>query len=748
MNHRRIFILFLSVSLFSMVFTLSAAEFTVNNSAALESALQQINANGDADNTIILGNNITVNDITLFYDHVSKNKRIFIKSNNGANTLTFSDGVLIPKNLQLVFDVPNDNESNVFSTTGTADFLRINGNMELRNGVLVEAAGVYLGTEIPGHPPTSEPSTASLILSDKGTLLKVTNSASTPHIIHDIIDDKSSLLVKDRAMLEITPHGEFGMNGNAYFNRGNLVLSSAGIDQGTFSAGTGGLYLENFSFITGTGRINADQGVHLNKSAIMLDNPTDVLTIHGGLWLSSDSMVKIKADNTAQNAFVDVASGPTALDGSFVLDLTPQYYGTTPREYSVLTSNDPMSGDFDVYRLLQSRYGTVSKSANSTAHDLRVNFNPYLDPYRRIARTFNESEVGRTLDSILQSNDPAWTAFLGDTFSMSDARLLELYNELSGEIYADMLMSMPSSNAAKYAFDRVGWDSQYGHVFYGPQYRLSAVSNNRAFWAQGLYDQNQVDTDGNAAEFKLKRYGVVGGFDQTLIGGKSALGIMFGYSNPKLTRHNDEVRGDDYLIGLYGATRVLEAIELKLWGGVGKQYYNTKRYAYGQTLQSNNQGNNVTASAEIAMPLYNGGPLVIKPVVGYDYYHGSFREYNETGDPLLALHGNKTSVSRQFGRIGLMGEIGESHISIYGGGYYRYLFGGDRYAVVQNSFVGGGPDFMIRGVDLGTSYTTCVIGFHITLDEERTKMIFGDYTVDMGKRSTLQTGSLGFQKTF
>ncbi|MDR1958803.1 MAG: autotransporter domain-containing protein [Planctomycetaceae bacterium] len=614
---------------------------------------------------------------------------------------------------------------------------------EVRHGAVADiSTGLYIGV--------TNNTNGSVVLDGSGTRLNV--SGNDPSVVS--ISGIGSLLVTDGAMLRISADGsgnnsEVKFNGHAHFVGGTLLLESKNGGSALLSTGmtTGWVRFENGSTLTGSGTIEAGNGVHVNSgSRILLNEADDILKINGNLLLDSTSHVVVSADKSGSSK-IEI-TGTTELGGTLILDLTPEYYGTAPLDYTVLTSTAGYSNNFNAYRLLQNRYGTAAKSASSTSNDLIVTLTPYSDPHGRIAETFNEWNTGTALDSVYRSNDSRWSGFFKEVMGMSDAQARALYHELSGEIYADALMSMPSVGISKTAFDRVTWDSEYGHVLFGPQYRLVAKSNNRSVWAEFLYDHHQVDSDTNAAGYSLKRYGVFGGVDQTLNGGKTAVGVIFGYSSPELKRGRDKSEADDYMAGIYGASRIFNALELKLWGGIGKQYYDTSRNAYGRHLTSSHQGTNVTASAEVAMPLYTNTLLVLKPVVGYDYQHMKTGEFHETGDPLIALNGGKTSIDRQIGRIGLTGELGESYVHLFGGAHYRYLLGGDSYAVVTNRFVGGGNAFQITGVDLGTSFVTCQLGMQITLNPERTRMIFSDYSVDFGKRSTLQTGSIGFQQTY
>jgi outer membrane autotransporter protein len=440
-----------------------------------------------------------------------------------------------------------------------------------------------------------------------------------------------------------------------------------------------------------------------------------------------------------------------SLDGSLLV--TPEYgnYSTSSITANIIESGGTInsSSSFASSQLSQSRYGELElQQSNDT---VLLTFNPSPNPYSSFTQTFNEQSVGRTLDNIYHLQLPAMDSFMRKTWTMNDADLRKLYNELSGEIRAET-MALPLANPGRMAFDHVGWDSQNGHIFFGPQYRLAAAPSRRAVWLRPYYTDNNVDSDGNAAGYSLNGYGFVGGFDQTLTGGKTALGVMLGYGRPELHHVHGSAELDDFIVGAYAASRVLDALELKVWGGYGYQYYDMTRTVHfdtSQTFRSNFKGNTGTLSAEIVRPIYTGTFLVLKPAVGYDYLYLRQRGADENGNSVIGLSYDKTEITRHIGRVGLNAEYGDSARSLYGGAFYKHLLGGDRYYYSQASFLGGGQSFDVRGVDLGKSFISANLGLQINLSDDRTRMLYIDYNVDFGENgSHYQTGTVGVQQTF
>jgi hypothetical protein len=168
-----------------------------------------------------------------------------------------------------------------------------------------------------------------------------------------------------------------------------------------------------------------------------------------------------------------------------------------------------------------------------------------------------------------------------------------------------------------------------------------------------------------------------------------------------------------------------------------------------QTFKSNFKGHTGTVSGELSRPIYTNSRLVLKPAVGYDGLFLTQDANEETGNSLVALSFDKTNIERHIARIGLNAEYGDSARSLYGGAHYKYLIGGDEFYYSQASFVGGGPSFIIEGVDLGKSFISANIGLQINLADDRSRLIFVDYTADFGDHSAYyQMATFGFQQTF
>ena len=591
---------------------------------------------------------------------------------------------------------------------------------------------------------------ASVLVTGKDSILIVDDTAP---------DATGSLFVTDHGTVNMKGTGQLTFNGNAVFDNGYLEQA-----EGSVLNADDFIRFDNGTIVTSAGTLNAVGGVSVkNHSALNVAGANGNLIITGdSLAFDGTSTLGItigKVGNVWKSGWVNANGVTNAIDLKGNLLVTPEYdyYGDGTIPIAPLTIIEAANGfngsKFDDFRLSQSRLGMLGVDY-SDPEQVVLSFTPSATPFSSFTQTSNERRVGETFDAIHQTETPLanFESLMSTMWNMSDAELRALYNDLSGEIRAET-MAMPLASPGRMAFDRVGWDSANGHVFFGPQYRLAARGSNRATWFRPYYLDNKTESDDNASGYTREGYGFTAGCDQALVGGKTAVGVMLGYGRPELRRRNDKAKLDDFLIGASIATRVFDAWEIKAWGGYGYQYYDMQRQVHlmgtPQTFKSNFKGHTTTLSGELARPIYTMSRLVLKPTVGYDGLFLTQDAGDETGHQLAALSYHKTSVERHIGRLGVNAEYGDSARSLYGGAHYKYLLGGDQVFYSQASFAGGGPSFLVEGVDLGKAFLSANIGLQINLSDDRSRLVFVDYTADFGDNSAYyQMATVGLQQTF
>jgi len=577
----------------------------------------------------------------------------------------------------------------------------------------------------------------------------------------DHIGGNGSLFVTDNGTVNLEGTGQLTFTHNAVFDKGYLNQAAGStLAVGDFILFDNGTVANSAGILKVTG---ATGGVSVkNGSTLNVAGADGVLRITGGGLTFDDTStlgITIGKDiiGNGISGLIDAGGHGVALDGYLVVSPEYGYYTNSITDQLFITNSSGISGTFDNdnVRLSNSRFGTLKAEVvnNGTIDEAFLTFNPYDDPFSNFTQTSNEYNVGLAFNKIHEAPG-SFESLMRTMWNMSDADLRVLYNDLSGEIRADT-MAMPLASPGRMAFDRVGWDSANGHVFFGPQYRLAARGSNRATWFRPYYLDNTIESDGKASGYTMDGYGFTAGIDQTLTGGKTAVGVMLGYGRPELSKRNDKAKLDDFLIGAYIATRCYDAWEIKAWGGFGYQYYDMQRQvnlpeiAGRSQFKSSFKGHTTTLSGELARPIYTMSRLVLKPTVGYDGLFLTQEAGDETGHSLVALSYHKTSIERHIGRLGVNAEYGDSARSLYGGAHYKYLLGGDQVYYSKASFAGGGPAFIVEGVDLGKAFISANIGLQINLSDDRSRLIFVDYTADFGDNSAYyQIATFGLQQTF
>ena len=622
----------------------------------------------------------------------------------------------------------------------SADIIVNNNEMYVINGGdQVTVGSIYLGTVSGEHGTV-------VVTGMDSTLTVDTKGIGT-------IIGTGSLVVTDGGTVNMLGTGEICFNGPVLFDHSFLTQQSGTL----LDVGNGRMDFDYGSVVFSTGTMNATGGVFFNNNSELHVLGSDgILHITGGdLIFGGESTLGVSIGHNGG----PVVSGVIDSHGNFVdlndnrLIVTPEYgyYAPIMNTTTIITNSGGISGTFGDARFLNSRFGTLDDVIYDP-NEVKIQFTASTTPFSSFTQTINEHNVGKTWDSIHRQQLTNFLPFMEEIWNMNDADLRALYNDLSGEIHAET-MTMPLAVPGKMAFDRVGWDSGTGHVIFGPQYRLAGVGSRRAAWFRPYYVGSEVDSDGNASRYSLDGYGFVGGIDQTLTGGKMATGVMLGYGRPTLKMRNDKAQLDDFILGAYLATRVANSFEFKIWGGYGYQYYDMQRHVNlpgtPRTFKSNFKGSTGTVSAELTRPIYTMSRLVLKPVVGYDGLYLTQNAGDETGDSLVALSYHKMNIQRHIGRIGLNLEYGDSARSLYGGAQYKYLLCGDQVYCSEASYIGGGPSFVVNGVDPGKGFISANIGMQINLSDDRSRLFFVDYTADFGNHNALrQLATVGLQQTF
>ncbi|MDR0611042.1 MAG: autotransporter outer membrane beta-barrel domain-containing protein [Planctomycetaceae bacterium] len=385
----------------------------------------------------------------------------------------------------------------------------------------------------------------------------------------------------------------------------------------------------------------------------------------------------------------------------------------------------------------------------------------HRSPFTTAGHDFNSKGVGGALDSIYNANDNySWLHILDWVWLMSDNELRKTLHQLAGEAKASSFY-LPLRNQWRYGFERVNWSSSGNHVYFGTQNIANPQTAKNNIWVTPYYDYFHSEDDGNVTSATTERVSFLAGYDRAIMKmpyfgavSKSAFGLVFGYSQPKLNQGFSRIIADDYLLGGHFNTRLYENYELKLWGGLGGQQYRLSRNVpvprVNGNLSSEYTGTSWSGSVQMSRPFYYRNFLVLRPIAAIDLMAVNQNSATENGeyDPII-LRYQRSKWSQLFGRIGLRADYAWGQCNLNGSLSYSYLMCGDQAPVSTHQFVHvGSSPFDIRGNNLGRNFLNFNLGTQIHLNRLKTSVLFLQYNGEYSKHSNGQTAAIGYQKLF
>ncbi|MDR0611252.1 MAG: hypothetical protein LBG58_14175 [Planctomycetaceae bacterium] len=427
------------------------------------------------------------------------------------------------------------------------------------------------------------------------------------------------------------------------------------------------------------------------------------------------------------------------------------------------------------------------------------------NPFESAGNSYNEKQTGKGLDSVyleqIQTVQKNWLPVLRNFWYIDDNdEFLNAYRWFSGEVRAHSLL-LPMTTQWRYAHNRIDYrtcmNPKHNHL--NPcdesegvpehyircgaaknrwKEKLLQLTKNARLWGSVIYDDTEMDNDGNAADSRLHRYGVVVGADRPFLRPESHIGIMIGLGRAKLNTYQASAQNDDLNVGLYHGTKLFNNNwEWKNYLGVGVQDYSMNRDVtlnltdlnwnndeygfinnplgdFGGKLTSDFLGYSLSGSTEFARPLYFGscGEYMFRPYFALDlamvWQNSTSENGHFTNSELIALDYLSATNIRVFGRPGFLLERNGRHSTWHAGLAYAFLMGGRRYTNVDNQFQVGGTNFNVRGTDDGNGYFSWNFGGNVYLGKRKLCSIILDYWGTAGSHSITQSAQLGFQKKF
>ena len=448
---------------------------------------------------------------------------------------------------------------------------------------------------------------------------------------------------------------------------------------------------------------------------------------------------------------------------------------------------------------------------------LYVNMTRNNAPFSTVGLTHNERALGRGLDGVYADMiaekeggygdlGQDWLPFLRYLWYFDEHQVRNELKHFGGEIRAHSMM-LPLRNPWNYIVDRTDlrrdcffkdntpcdkafdnnlgasssrFKSRFGNAAHNVARRIETGLSGTHIWGNHIRVTDQVDSDGNAAGYRIVRDGLAVGVDYNVHNRNTWVGFMFAYNDGSLRSELGDMssaKSEDFNFGLYHRTRLRGTWDWNNYLGMGyqryqmqrsvgfglthldwdeeRQYYVNRTERFGGQFQSQFNGYSMGASTELSRPFLLGknGQWLLRPFMALDmsgFWQGAASEDAESFEEAryAALDYNRTNDVRIYFRPGLHYEYGTRLGSVRGQIAYSLRAGGRGYPSVDNQFQFGGKSFDMRGVDEGSGFMTVNIGSSVFLDKRKTSSAMIDYWMYTSTRYTSQAVQAGVQKQF
>ncbi|MDR0233299.1 MAG: autotransporter domain-containing protein [Zoogloeaceae bacterium] len=527
---------------------------------------------------------------------------------------------------------------------------------------------------------------------------------------------------------------------------------------------TQGFTVENGGTLAGKGTIGAlTTGGVIESGGTLRPNGLDAspLTVKGDLTFEAGGNLDVGAKYAGggwRSDYVEVTDGGrVTIDPAANLNAEIDYWGgpgISSIVSSVITVIDASAGIVDDPAAL---YGTLNyfglprgmkvEQLGWRAGDLfqlGFTYNPD-EGYASTSGKHNRNEIGKTLDWFVINHDPGLREVfirLSDS-TLSDEEIGQRLDQLHGDLAANAAF-LALKEPWRHPFNRLATLSPYGQ----PQQA----------WGELIGRHESADYDGNAHGFTLERYGIALGVDRP-VSPNSTVGATFQYTMPHLRQKTGNAKADDYELGLYNMTRLMDTFDLKAYLGYSYQRYNLTRTvslpgksgryeAFYEKLKGNTTGNAWSASLELTKPIEWRQDVRILPIVAFDFERARIRGYRESAGHSALTYGN-ISMGRTMFRFGLEGDLTlQNGLHVRPKLQYAMQVGGQKYPSVDVRFVGGTlPNQRIAdiwGSRIGRNYWNIGLGGSWKLDSRGDRMFYLNYDGKVYDRATSHTAMAAF----
>ena len=377
-------------------------------------------------------------------------------------------------------------------------------------------------------------------------------------------------------------------------------------------------------------------------------------------------------------------------------------------------------------------------------------------------------DVGGALDDLIAITDPTDPAYdmAEELLAETDKEAVNrtLYN-MAGGYGVENVFSMTLINLGQagspFFFGRVaGLPQKKANCQCSQCGKVSDSAGTTEYWGTPIYQTFHSNGNSYQHGFDVHEAGLIVGVRKHYTESTSA-GLLFSYGAPQLRQsgslngynanYNSDLDMDDYQYAAHFEHQTANDFRFSFFVGGGSQTLNVDRNAWGtssnditmnRTLSGSTKGNNLSVTAYLSRPVCLTDRLTLSPVIGFDSMHAWLYGFSESasgtgnwqdmsnlseGHFYSPVSYKKADYHRNMARVGLWLDHCGSNGGFSGQIFYGTQLGGDSYAIVPVSTLGGSYNGSVHGYDIGRDSLNLGGGLWRYLDTERTITVSANY---------------------
>lgn len=542
--------------------------------------------------------------------------------------------------------------------------------------------------------------------------------------------------------------GVFTIDGNGTFNNTAIVENGSVLDIKGDATFTGSTTVSGGSLLVG-GNISADGMTTTGNSILGLSNKLTGFDLGN---LISTSTINLSTGTTIQTDLSDLISikGTTLLMHIVSGDSTDQFQiGGAPTDTQTVAA---LIGSNTALR-------TIYAVDTGTGYDIYANARTLGDYAQDAGLQKPAVDAGSSVDDMIGKLDPS-----NPVYDMAD----DLYNETDQEVINQTLYNLAGGYGVEnlFAMTLTHLGQAGSPYFFGNTSGNSVIDNPCA-----LSDQKEIrfasyyesmSANGNFFQhgFNLHRTGLIVDLCQCLSPQMSG-GILFSYDAPRL-RQSGSLAGyadqfhsrldlDHYELAAHAEYTFENGMRCSAFVGGGSWNMDLNRRAWGtssndlamdRTFEGNTDGNTLSGSVYLTLPIQKIDFWTITPVIGIDSEHawlygfeesstgsGNWQEMNNLseGNFYSPVQYGRTYYDRTMARAGICCNYEKNRTELVFNLFYGTQLGGEDYAEVPVNTLGGVYEGTIQGFGIGRETLNLGGGIRFDLNTLRTASLSANY---------------------